>query len=149
MLIDEADPVVMDPLDFARVVKQTPADELQRVMTGDRRAAILDELVRRMPDVFRVDKAAGISAVVHWRVGGRADSGFDTYELTIENGVCSVSDGPVREPRLVLTIGGVDFLRMATGNAHPVSLVMRGKLKSKGDMALTAKFPNLFDTPRP
>jgi putative sterol carrier protein len=149
MFIDEADPAAMDPLEFARVVKRTPTDELHRVLAGDRRAAILGELVRSMPDVFRADRAAGISAIVHWRVGGRADGGFDTYELTIDGGVCTASDDPVHEPRLVLTIGGVDFLRMVTGNAHPVALLMRGKLKSKGDLGLTAKFPNLFEPPRP
>jgi putative sterol carrier protein len=130
-------------------VKQTPGSELQLLMTGERRTAILAELVRRMPDVFRTDRASGISAVVHWRVGGRADGGYDTYELHIDSGKCTVADSPTSEPRLVLTISGVDFLRMVTGNAHAVSLVMRGKLKSKGDVALTAKFPTLFDTPRP
>jgi hypothetical protein len=28
-------------------------------------------------------------------------------------------------------------------------LVMRGKLKTSGDLALTAKFPQLFDNPKP
>lgn len=149
MEIDNADPVVMDPLEFARVVKRSPAEALAQVMTGERRTAILDELVRRMPDVYRVDRARGITAVVHWRVGDRADGGFDTYELVLDDGSCVVAGVPEREPRLVLTIGAVDFLRMVTGNAHPVSLVMRGKLRSRGDVALTAKFPNLFDTPRP
>jgi len=148
MLIDEADPATMDPVEFSRVVKRTSTDDLRRVLTGDRRNTILDELVRRMPDVFRADRATGISAVVHWRVGGRADGGVDTYEVTIDGGVCTTTHRPEREPRLVLTIGGVDFLRVITGNASPVALLMRGKLKSKGDLSLTAKFPNLFEPPR-
>jgi len=149
MLIDDADPVAMDSLQFARIVKQSSTGALQRVMAGDRRTPVLDELVHRMPDAFRADRAAGLTAVVHWRVGDRPDGGFDTYELLIDDGACVVSPGPSREPRLVLTIGAVDFVRMVTGNTHAVALVMRGKLKSRGDMALTAKFPGLFDTPRP
>ena len=44
-------------------------------------------------------------------------------------------------------MSAVDFLNLTTGNAHPVLLVMRGRLKTKGDVVLTAKFPTLFDIP--
>jgi hypothetical protein len=149
MSIHEASPATMEPLEFARLVKMTPTQELRRLMTGKRRADILDELVRRMPDVFRGDVAGPVRAVVHWVVGDRPDGGADVYELVIEAGACSVSPRPTRQPQLTLTVGAVDFLRIVTGNSHPVMLVMTGRLKTRGDLALTAKFPNLFATPRP
>ncbi|MDY7090320.1 MAG: SCP2 sterol-binding domain-containing protein [Actinomycetota bacterium] len=149
MLIDQADPAVMDPLAFARVVKATPTDVLRRVMSGERRTPILAELVRRMPDVFRPDRAAGHTAVVHWRVGGRPDGGLDVYELVIADGACTVSPTADGQPQLVLTLDAVDFLRMLTGNANAVALVMRGRLRSKGDLVLTAKLPGFFEPPRP
>jgi putative sterol carrier protein len=148
MLANDLDPAAMDPVEFARGVRDTPTDQLRALMRGDRRTPILEELFRRMPDVFRADRAGSLDAVVHWKVGDRPDGGVDTYQLVIAGGVCELSTAPDREPRLTLTLSGVDFLNLVTGNAHAVALVMRGKLKTKGDLGLTAKFPNLFDVPR-
>ena len=56
---------------------------------------------------------------------------------------------PARTPRLTLTLGPVDFLKMVTGNAGARLLFLRGRLKARGDLGLTTRFPSLFDTPRP
>ncbi|MDG4766935.1 SCP2 sterol-binding domain-containing protein [Solwaraspora sp. WMMD406] len=146
---NQIDPVIMEPREFSRLVKRTPVDELRAVMHGDRRGHVLDELVRRMPGVFRPDRAGAMNAVIHWNIGDRPDGGTDVYELVIADGVCQLSDQPDREPKLTLSLGAVDFLHLVTGNARAVMLVMKGKLKTKGDMALTAKFPSLFDVPKP
>jgi putative sterol carrier protein len=145
----EANPAKMDPLEFARLVKRTPTAELRRMMHSAQRGPVLDELTSRMPEVFRSDRAGSIGAVVHWVIGDRADGGTDVYEFVIANGTCRLSPRPERPPRLTLTIGAVDFVNLVTGNAHAVALVMRGKMKTKGDIALTAKFPTLFDVPKP
>ncbi|HZN70160.1 MAG TPA: SCP2 sterol-binding domain-containing protein [Micromonosporaceae bacterium] len=149
MTAREANPAMMDPLEFARLVKATSSTELRQMMQGDQRGAVLDELFRRMPDVFRADRAGSTDAVVHWVIGDRPDGGTDKYELVIANGTCEVSAQPERSPKLTLTIGVVDFLNLVTGNAHPVALVMKGKLKTKGDLGLTAKYPTFFDVPKP
>jgi len=149
MSIDEADPATMDRLEYARLVKRSTADELRQLLAGERRSSVLDGIVFAMPDVFRADVAGRLRAVVHWVVGGRADGGSDVYELVIADGVCTVSPRPQGTPQLTLTVDAVDFLRMTTGNTHPVVLVMSGRLKAKGDLALTAKFPTLFATPHP
>ena len=148
MSLQDADPTTMEPLDFARLVKQAPAAQLHDLMTGPRRTAVLDELVRRMPEAFRADRAGPLEAVIHWVVTDRPDGGADRYELVITAGRCRVSPEPAGEPRLTLTTGGVDFLQLITGNAHPVVLVMKGRLRTRGDVALTAKFPKLFDPPK-
>jgi len=149
MSVNDANPATMDPREFSRLVKKTPADGLRQLMHGERRAAVLDGLFDRMPGVYRADRGGSLDAVIHWRIGDRPDGGIDTYELVITNGTCERSGSPDREPKLTLTLGAVDFLNLVTGNAHAVALVMRGKLKTKGDLALTAKFPNLFDIPKP
>lgn len=148
MPADDANPATMEPREFARLVKTTPTSELRQLMRGDKRAAVLDELFARMPGVFRAERARTLEAVVHWNVGDRPDGGSDVYELVISGGRCALSAQPDREPGLTLTLGAVEFLQLVTGNAHPVALVMRGKLRTKGDLALTAKFPSLFDVPR-
>ena len=149
MTVEQADPATMDRLEFARLVKRTPTGELRRLLHGERRKAVLTEMVSQMPSVFRTDRAGSLAAVVHWRIGDRPDGGTDVYELVIADGSCRVSARPDRRPDLTLSLGAVDFLNLVTGNAHAVMLVMRGKLTTTGDLGLTAKFPSLFETPRP
>lgn len=149
MDIDEACPATMEPREWARLVKRTSADELLRVMQGERRSVILNEVIEGMPAVFRPEVAGALRAVVHWSIVGRPGGGADVFELVISNGVCELSAEPHLSPTLTLTIGPVDFLRLVTGNASPGLLVMRGRLRARGDFALTAKFPKLFDNPKP
>jgi hypothetical protein len=149
MLGYDANPAEMDPLTFARLVKGASAHELQQLMRGERRQAVLDELLRQMPGAFRADKAGSLDAVVHWNIADRLDGGSDVYELVISRGTCRLSPSPQHEPQLTLSIGAVDFLRVVTGNAHPVALVMKGRLRTKGELGLIAKFPTLFAVPRP
>ncbi|MGE5826805.1 MAG: SCP2 sterol-binding domain-containing protein [Micromonosporaceae bacterium] len=102
-----------------------------------------------MSSVFRPDRAKNLDAVLHWNVGDRPDGGVDTYELVIAQGQCRLSAKPEHAPRLTLTIGAVDLLRMVTGNANPLLLFMRGRLRASGDRALVTKVPGLFEVPKP
>ena len=72
----------------------------------------------------------------------------DTYELVIADGACTLSPAAEADPKLAVTIGGVDFLQLITGNANPMMMFMTGKLKAKGDLGLAANLANLFDLPR-
>lgn len=149
MAMDPGNPATLEPIEFSRFVKRAPADLLQELMRGPRRTDVLDEVFRRMPAVFRPDRAADLTARVHYVIGDRQDGGTDRYELVIADRVCTVSATPSGPPRLTLTLGGADFLRLVTGNAHPVVLVMKGRLRTSGDKILTARFPSLFDPPKP
>jgi putative sterol carrier protein len=117
-------------------------------MAGDQRGKILDEIFSRFPQQFRADRAGGTNAVIHWIIGGRADGGTDTYEVVIADGACTVSPSPQADPKLAVTVGGVEFLNLITGNANPMMMFMTGKLKAKGDLGLAANLANLFDLPR-
>ena len=148
MSVNVPDPATMDPREFAQLVKKTPADDLKQVMQSERRTAILDEIFARMAGLFRPDRAGSTNAVIHWIVGDRPDGGADTYELVIADGACALSPKPEHEPKLALNLGSVDFLKVVTGNANPVTLFMTGKLKAKGDLGLAANIANLFDIPK-
>ena len=148
MPIDQGNPAMLAPAEFARFVERTAAPDLLDLMRGARRSEVLAEVFRRMPNVFRADRAGDLDAVIHYVIGDRPDGGADVYELVISGGACAVSPAPGGAPRLTLTLGAVDFLRLVTGNVHPVVLVMRGRLRTKGDVGLTAKFPSLFDVGR-
>ncbi len=139
----------MAPGDLAKLVKQTPDATLSEAMSGERRAAILEEVFNRFPKQFRADRAGSMQAVIHWVIGGRPDGGSDTYQVAIADGACTVTSQPDREPRLTVTLGPVEFLKLVTGNANPTMMFMTGKLKAKGDLGLAASIANLFDLPKP
>jgi putative sterol carrier protein len=145
---DLSDLTSVDPARFAQLIKSAPDAQLAEVMQSELRAKILDEVFGRMPSSFRADRAGTTSAVIHWTITGRPDGGSDTYELVIADGACTVSESPQREPRLTLTLGPVDFLKVVSSNANPVMMFMTGKLKAKGDLGLAANIANLFDLPK-
>jgi putative sterol carrier protein len=138
----------MDPARFAQAVKAAPADQLKALMQGNQRGAVLGEIFSRMPTLFRPDKAGNTSAVIHWHIGDRPDGGADTYELVIADGTCVLSPAPAHEPKLSVSLGGVDFLKLVSGSANPMMLFMTQKLKAKGDLGLAARIADLFDIPK-
>ncbi len=137
-----------DSQQLAQLVKSTPDKKLAEVMRGDLRGKILGEVFGRMPSLFRADRAGSTNAVVHWTITGRPDGGADTYEVVIENGTCQVTETPARDPKLALTVGPVEFLKIVSGGGNPVMMFMTGKLKAKGDLALAANVANFFDRPK-
>ncbi|MGW0213157.1 SCP2 sterol-binding domain-containing protein [Micromonospora chokoriensis] len=136
------------PKEFAQLVKSTPDDKIAQVMSGDLRGKILGEVFNRMPSLFRADRAGSTNAVIHWVITGRPDGGSDTYEVVIADGTCVVNETPQHDPKLSLTMGPVEFLKIVSGGANPVMMFMTGKLKAKGDLGLAANIANLFDIPK-
>jgi putative sterol carrier protein len=138
----------IDPKEFAALVKSTPDSKIAEVMQSDSRGKILDEVFDRMPTLFRSDRAGATQAVIHWNITGAADGGNDTYETVIENGACTVTNQPVREPKLAMTMDPVTFLKVVSGDGNPMMMFMTGKIKAKGDLGLAANIAKLFDIPK-
>ncbi|MBB2944921.1 putative sterol carrier protein [Actinoplanes lutulentus] len=136
------------PKEFSQLVKSTPDSKISEVMTSDVRPKILDEVFNRMPSLFRADKAGNTSAVIHWTITGGAGGSSDTYETVIENGTCTVTSQPVREPKLAMTMDALTFLKVVAGDGNPMMLFMTGKIKAKGDLSLAASIAKLFDIPK-
>ena len=136
------------PKEFAQLVKATPDSKLAEVMAGDSRAKILDEVFNRMPTLFRAEKAGNTQAVIHWIITGGAGGTSDTYETVIENGACTVTNQPARDPKLAMTMDPVTFLKVVSGDGNPMMMFMTGKIKAKGDLGLAANVAKLFDIPK-
>jgi putative sterol carrier protein len=136
------------PQEFAQLVKSTPDSKIAEVMQTDMRGKILDEVFNRMPSLFRADRAGATEAVIHWNITGRPDGGTDTYETVIENGACTVNQGATREPKVALSMGPVEFLKIVSGDGNPMMMFMTGKVKAKGDLGLAATIAKLFDIPK-
>ncbi|AYF30650.1 MULTISPECIES: SCP2 sterol-binding domain-containing protein [Micromonospora] len=145
---DPANFANVGPKEFAQLVKTTPDAKIAEIMSGEARGKILSEVFNRMPALFRADRAGSTNAVIHWNITGRPDGGTDTYEIVIENGTCTASETATRDPKLSLTMGPVEFLKIVSGGANPVMMFMTGKLKAKGDLGLAANIANLFDIPK-
>lgn len=138
----------VEPKEFAKLVKSTPDDKIAEIMSGDLRGKVLSEVFNRMPSLFRADRAGSTNAVIHWNITGRPDGDTDTYEIAISDGTCTVADTATQDPKLSLTMGPVEFLKIVSGGANPVMMFMTGKLKAKGDLGLAANIANLFDIPK-
>lgn len=136
------------PKEFAALVKSTPDAKITEVMQSDSRGKVLDEVFNRMPTLFRADRAGSTQAVIHWIITGGADGASDTYETVIENGACTVSSTPARDPKLAMTMDALTFLKVVSGDGNPMMLFMTGKVKAKGDLGLAANIAKLFDIPK-
>src|SRR6187551_622746 len=136
------------PKEFAELVKSTPDAKISEVMSSDNRSKILDEVFNRMPTLFRADRAGDTQAVIHWNITGAPGGATDTYETVIEKGACTVTNQPVREPKLAMTMDPLTFLKVVTGAGNPMMMFMTGKIKAKGDLALAAQVAKLFDIPK-
>ena len=136
------------PKEFAQLVKSTPDSQIAQVMASDSRSKILDEVFNRMPTLFRADRAGATRAVIHWNITRGPGGATDTYETVIENGACTVTNQPAREPKLAMTMDPVTFLKVVSGDGNPMMMFMTGKIKAKGDLGLAAQVAKLFDIPK-
>ncbi|MET0425718.1 MAG: SCP2 sterol-binding domain-containing protein [Actinoplanes sp.] len=136
------------PKEFAQLVKSTPDSKVAEVMASDSGTKILDEVFNRMPTLFRPEKAGATTAVIHWIITGGPGGTSNTYETVIENGACTVTKEPVRDPKLAMTMDAVTFLKVVSGDGNPMMMFMTGKIKAKGDLGLAANVAKLFDIPK-
>ena len=145
----EFDASQVNPAEFARGIAETSDEQLREGMASPLRGQILAEIFGRMAEHFRPGAARDTEAVIHWRIGGRADGGHDEWETVIRDGACTAHEGfGAEQPRVAFRIDGADFLRLVTGNAAGPTLFMSGKLKIEGDMMFAARTASLFTIPK-
>lgn len=133
----------LDPATFARLVRESSDEELAAGLAANREV-ILGEIFRRMPERLDVEAAGALDAVVEWRIGDAVEGEHDAWQVTIAEGRATVEAGAPDKPRVVYTIGAVDFLRLVAGAADGPVLFLRGRLKIRGDLLLAAQMPRLF-----
>jgi putative sterol carrier protein len=137
----------LDPEQLAGAISSVTDEQLRQALSGPRREAIIGEVFRRMERHFKPSSATGVDAVIHWKVTGRPDGAADHYEVVLRDGTCTASKDPKHEPRVTLTLDGVDFMRLVTGNAAGPMLFMSGKLKIEGDLMFSAQIQSMFTIP--
>jgi putative sterol carrier protein len=140
----------VDPADFARLIAESSDEQLVEVMDGSARKQVLDEIFNRMAEHVDPAGAAGTEAVVHFKILDRPESlggGYDHYEVVFEDGACTASDQPERDPNVTIKVGPVDFLKLASNQASGPTLFLTGKLKLEGDVMLASRLTGFFRIP--
>lgn len=145
------DPTSLDPVDVATACARASVDHLHAVMRGEFRDVVLSEVFRRFPDFVDVARARRTTMSVVFAVGGRSDGGSDHHRVLIDSGVVTVEDhGDAAPPAdATLVLDGAGFLRLVTGQLHPVRGVLTGAVRVHGDRAKALTFNQLMTPPRP
>ena len=137
----------IDPSLFARLVKSTAKGQLEAVMDSDVRRTVLEAIFGRMSEFYSSAGASSKRQVVHWHITGAAGGGTDDFQTVMQSGTCTVSSDLDEDPRTELTMDGVQFLKVVTNNASPVTLFMTRKLKVAGDVGFATALQKMFTIP--
>jgi putative sterol carrier protein len=133
---------------FGRLVRDAPPERLEQLMRSPARRALLDGIFWQMPKQFDAKQAAGVKTSILWNITGRPADGVDKYLLTVDNGTARTSrDTAGAEPRLTITMDGVELLRLISGNSDPMSAYFKGRIQLVGDIAVAAQLAQLFRMP--
>src|SRR5437588_4204773 len=134
---------------LAAMVANASDEQIAEGMASEARPMILGEIFRRMAEHLEPNRAAGVDAVVHWKILDRPDGGYDHYEIVIRDGKCSLSEVPGEQARVTLRVKPVEFMRLVTGSTSGPELFIRGKLRIEGDLMFAARIAGMFQIPRP
>lgn len=134
--------------EFAREVQSASDDELAAVMAGDDGREVLDTIFDQMPERLRADQVDGIEGVLRWCVRGRPGAeGDDVYEVAIRDGRCAIRRGEHEEPRTTMVIDPVSFLKLIGQASSPAKLLLRRRLRVRGDVTFAMRSESFFHKP--
>ena len=128
------DPSAVDPEQAAAVLKGVKDRHLDRLMSGGFREVVLDQVFTRLPEFLDEQRAADASLAVAFRIDGRPDGGSDRVTVYVDRGRCRAERDADGDRDATLVLGGAQFLKLVTGHLNPVTGVVRGALKVKGDL---------------
>jgi len=133
-----------------RLVRDTSPERLEQLMRSPARRAVLDGIFWQMPRQLDAKQAAGVKTSILWNITGRSDDGVDSYLLTVADGQAHTARDPgATDPRLTITMDGVELLRLISGNSDPMSAYFKGRIQLAGDIMVAAQLAQLFRMPGP
>jgi putative sterol carrier protein len=133
----------VDPAQLAEAVKGMSDEELATTIKDMGIDETLRNIFEGMRDSFKPDAAKDVSATVQYDV--TTDDGVKQWSVNFDNGTCTVNEGAASNPRLTMSLGLVDFIRLIFNQAQGPQLFMSGKLKLQGDMMWAMQMQNYFE----
>ena len=130
---------------IGRLVRDTSPERLEQLMRSPARRALLDGIFWQMPRQLDAQAAANVRTTIRWNITGRPDDGDDTYLLEVDNGTARTSrgsEGP--DPKLTITMDGVEFLRLISGNSDPMAAYFKKRIQLAGDIMVAAQLAQIF-----
>src|SRR3954462_9287387 len=128
------------------MVREMPPEALRDGLKVNREA-LIGEVFRRFPERLS-DAGRRQNAVIQWRIGDREDGDYDRWFVVLRNGECVTGKDLDEKPRVTLTLGAVEFMQLVTGNADPLRMLLKRKLRIRGDLIFAGKIESLFTIPR-
>jgi putative sterol carrier protein len=94
---------------------------------------------------FVPEAAAGFAGELEYELS-RPATGAPPIRWTLEiaDGRARARPGAAARPRLSVSMALADFMRVATGAADAVVLVLSGRATVRGDFGLAARLPEMF-----
>lgn len=99
------------------------------------------ESFQGLQTAFLPDRAAGVNKTIQCDFTG-AEPG--TWAMTVANGTFSYTHAAAENPNATVTVESDDWLKLLRGDLNPMTAVISGRLKIKGEMTLLAQFPTWF-----
>lgn len=102
----------------------------------------IQNLMDRLPEFFLPEKAGGIQAVVQFELSGEQGG-----EWTVEIGknTCRVENARSESADLLFQASAQDVLDIFYDRLDPISALMQGRLRLKGNFGLAYKLFELFE----
>ena len=137
-----SDQMQVDPAQLAEATKGMSDEELAKAIKDIGEDTTLQNIFQGMQDSFDPEKASGVDSTVQYDI--TTDDGTKSYSVKISNGTCTATQGTSDDPRLTISIGLVDFVRLIFNQVQGPQLFMSGKMKLKGDMMWAMQMQNYF-----
>jgi len=134
-----------DTIDFGTVLKASDDEVVRQIEAKQGIEATLDEVFDGMVQAFAPSQANNQAAVIQYDI--TTPSGVVSYQLDVQDGVCTVSRGASKSARVTLDLSLPDFLRLTMGQLDGMQAFMTGKLKLRGDMFFSQTMQNWFVRP--
>lgn len=132
-----------DPTQLAAVAKELSDDDLQAQIQALGVDAVLAEIFKGMEERFLPEKAGAVDATVQYDID--TPEGPKTWTVRYAGGKCETSPGAADSPRLTLSLGLVNFVRLILNQVEGTQLFMTGKLRLQGDVMFAMQMQTFFD----
>ena len=102
----------------------------------------LKEGFTNMPQAFRPERAAGVSAVIQFKVTG-AEPG--NWVISVKDGACSVTEGETASPNVTINTPSDVWLKILRRELDGATAFMSGQFTFTGDMGILMQMGSWFE----